>query len=387
MSNTMTATRIGDDILIVDDTAPNLQVLSSMLRSQGYRVRSALSGALALRAARTKPPDLVLLDVMMPEMDGYEVCRQLKADPALQAVPVIFLSALNDTDDKVRGFHEGAADFITKPFHVDEVIARVRTHLRLHGLQQAVEATNRNLEQLVGQQVAEIAASQMATIFALAKLAESRDDVTGRHLEHVQQLTRLLVERLMEDGTLGDRGRGTEITDIVHASALHDVGKVAIPDRILLKPGRLTSGELETMSTHTTLGARTLATVRAQYPNHPFLEMAVHVARSHHERWDGSGYPDGLQGEDIPLCARVVAVADVYDATRSVRPYKSPKSHAEARRLIEGGAGSDFDPRVVAAFSELHHEFDRHWCEGEGALVPPVSGWVEPPAATIGDRR
>jgi len=365
----------GGDILIVDDTAPNLQVLSSMLRAQGHRVRSALSGALALRAARSRTPDVVLLDVMMPDMDGYEVCSRLKADPALRHVPVIFLSALQDAEDKVRAFRAGAGDYITKPFHLDEVVARVQTHLHLHRLQRAADATNSELQARVDEQVAEVVASQTATIFALAKLAESRDDATGRHLEHVQVLTQLLAERLRAPDAPPSAERLDEsgIADIVRASALHDIGKVAIPDRVLLKPGRLTTAERETMRTHAVLGARTLASVLERYPRHPFLEVAVDVARSHHERWDGSGYPDGLRGEDIPLCARIVAVADVYDAARSLRCYKSPMTHTDARRLIERGAGTDFDPRVVAAFSELHHEFDRHWCEGTGMLVAPTA--------------
>ena len=302
----------------------------------------------------------------MPEMDGYEVCRRLKADPALRDVPVIFLSALDDTHEKVRAFREGAGDYITKPFHLDEVMLRVHTHLRLHGLQRAAEATNRDLERRVREQVDEIAASQMATIFALAKLAESRDDATGRHLEHVQQLTRLLALRLRADADVTDIGDVGDVSDLVHAAALHDIGKVGIPDRILLKPGRLTADEFETMQTHTTIGARTLGSVVAQYPRHPFLELAVCIARSHHERWDGTGYPDGLRGEEIPLCARIVAVADVYDATRSLRCYKAPMSHVEACTYIEHRSGTAFDPRVVDAFRELHDEFDRLWSDRDG---------------------
>jgi putative two-component system response regulator len=347
------------DILIVDDNTANLQVLSGMLKEEGYRTREARSGAAALRAAQSQPPDLILLDVMMPEMDGYEVCRRLKADEGLCGVPVIFLSALADTQDKVKAFAAQAADYVTKPFQFDEVRARVETHLRLYRLQLSTEASNRQLSALVEAQVKEIADSQMATIFALAKLAESRDDETGKHLEHVQALCGLLAVQM--------RGRqhpvidDTFIDNVVHASPLHDIGKVAIPDHILLKPGPLTAEEFEVMKTHTTLGARTLEAVRQEYSHNAFIDMGVQIARSHHERWDGGGYPDRLVGADIPLSARIMAVVDVYDAARSKRCYKGALSHKDVCRIVLGEAGKQFDPDAVAAFRELQHAFNDVW--------------------------
>jgi putative two-component system response regulator len=348
------------DILIVDDNTANLQVLSDMLKEQGYRPRQARSGAAALMAAANEPPDLILLDIMMPEMDGYEVCRRLKSDSALKDIPVIFLSALIETEDKIRAFSAGAADYVSKPFQFDEIRARVETHLAIRHLQLQTERHNRELEALVEEQVKEIADSQMATIFALAKLAESRDDETGRHLEHVQELCRLLALRMREQGG-HDILDDTFIANVVHAAPLHDIGKVAIPDRILLKPGALTAEEFEIMKTHTTLGAQTLEAVRREYSHNAFIDMGVQIARSHHERWDGSGYPDGLAGEEIPLCARIMAVVDVYDAARSRRVYKPAKSHDEVCGIILAGTGTQFCPHAVTAFTDLQREFEGVW--------------------------
>lgn len=349
------------DILIVDDNAANLQVLSHMLKERGYATRQALSGAAALRAVESQPPDLILLDIMMPQMDGYEVCRQLKADEALRRIPVIFLSALVETEDKVKAFTVGGADYVSKPFQFEEVRARVETHLGLRRLQLQVERHNRELEQLVAQQVKEIAESQMATIFALAKLAESRDDETGRHLEHVQELCRMLAVRMREQ--LGPRSELSDefISNLEHAAPLHDIGKVAIPDSILLKPLPLTAEEFEVMMAHTLLGAHTLEAVRDEYPHNAFIALGVEIARSHHERWDGTGYPDGLTGAKIPLAARIMTVVDVYDAARSRRCYKEARPHDEVCGVILHESGRKFDPDVVAAFETLQDDFAEVW--------------------------
>ncbi len=344
------------DILIVDDVAANVRVLADMVKSEGYRARTALSGELALVAAESQAPDLVLLDVMMPGIDGYEVCRRMKANPALTHVPIIFLSARDSADDKVEAFAAGGVDYITKPFQIDEVHARLNTHLRLRRLQVEVEEYSRELETLVNEQVREIADSQMATIFALAKLAESRDDETGTHLERVREFCRMLTEGMAERRP--DLGiDAASVHNIVLASTLHDIGKVAIRDDVLLKPGALTSEEFEVMKTHTVLGSQTLAAVHDQYPNNGFLAVGIDISRSHHEHWDGRGYPDGLAGEDIPLCARIMAVADVYDAMRSKRVYKDALTHEQAVEEIVGHAGTHFDPDAAAVFESLAEEF------------------------------
>jgi len=363
---------ISTNILIVDDTHANLRLLVEMIKERGYVARPARSGKLALQAAVSNPPDLILLDITMPDMNGYEVCEHLKSNPLLRDIPVIFLSALNETIDKVRAFQVGGVDFITKPFQIEEVEVRLQTHLKLRAQQKdlrrlldeqviAHEALRRyqiHLEEMVKDQVQEIAASQMATIFALAKLAESRDDETGQHLERVQNLCLLLATKLAEQSAYQHLITPSAIDAIYHASALHDIGKVGISDLILLKPERLTASEFEVMKTHAPLGASTLEAVFQKYLGNTFLSTGIDIARSHHERWDGTGYPDGLRGEQIPLSARIMAIADVYDALRSKRCYKDAFTHEESVEIIGRGAGSQFDPIIVNVFLNNHHEFE-----------------------------
>ncbi len=349
-----------ENILIVDDTPANLELLAGMLKQKGYKVRPALNGKLALQAAQNDPPDLILLDINMPDMDGYEVCRRLKADSRSIEVPVIFISALNETLDKIEAFSVGGVDYITKPFHFEEVNARVETHLKLHRLQEDLREYNRDLEDIVMSQVSEISEAQIAMIFALAKLSESRDDDTGGHLERVQMFCRLLATRLSKNPTYSSIITERFIETIFQTSPLHDVGKVSIRDSILLKSEKLTNEECEIMKRHTIIGAETLEAVRRHYPRNMFIAMGIEVARSHHERWDGSGYPDGLAGASIPLSARIMAVADVYDALRSRRSYKSPLPHGESCGIIIEGKGTQFDPDVVEAFIQISHMMDEY---------------------------
>lgn len=335
-------------ILIVDDNPENLRLLSAMLKARGFRVRPVATGAAALRAAAVDAPDLVLLDVTMPGMDGFSVCRELKKMASLKDVPVLFISALTDSDSKLKAFHAGGVDYVTKPFQIDEVHARVHTHLRLAELQHEHERNARELQQRVDAQVKEISDSQIAAIVALAKLAESRDDDTGHHIERVQDYCGALAGALR--GAVVD---GRYVEEITYASALHDIGKVGIPDRVLLKPGKLTPEEFEEMKTHTLIGARALERARELYPRNSFINMGSTIARWHHERWDGKGYPDGLAKENIPLAARIMAVVDVYDALRSKRPYKEPFSHQRSCDIILSGRETQFDPAVVDAFMTI----------------------------------
>jgi putative two-component system response regulator len=326
-----------------------------MLKEQGYRPRQARSGAAALMAAANKPPDLILLDIMMPEMDGYEVCRRLKSDPALKDVPVIFLSALIETEDKIRAFSAGAADYVSKPFQFDEIRARVETHLGIRHLQLQTERHNKELEALVAEQVKEIADSQMATIFALAKLAESRDDETGRHLEHVQELCRLLALRMRGQG-LHDVLDDTFIANVVHAAPLHDIGKVAIPDRILLKPGALTAEEFEIMKTHTILGAQTLEAVRREYSHNAFI-AGVQIARCITS--GGTAVTRRIGGGEIP---HVRGLWRWWTSTLQIAAlYKQAKSHEEVCGIILAGGGTQFCPDAVAAFTDLQRDFEGVW--------------------------
>lgn len=347
----------GATLYVVDDTPDNLLMLRAMLEDRQYRVCAFPRGGMALAAAKIDPPDLVLLDIDMPDMDGYEVCRRFKADSSLQKIPVLFVSALTQTLDKVTALALGGVDYITKPFHFAEVEARVNTHLALYRYQH-------HLQDLVEAQVRETAESQMSAIFALAKLVESRDTDTSQHLERVQMFCRLLAVR-MREWAPGDLGIDTAFVDnLYHASPLHDIGKVGIPDAVLLKPGRYTQEEIRIMQEHTVIGSRTLEAAQARYPRNAFINMGVVIARSHHERWDGKGYPDGLSGEEIPLPARILAVADVYDALRSRRCYKKALTHEESRAIIAGERGKQFDPLVVEAFLSLEEELNRVRREG-----------------------
>jgi len=343
----------GSSVLIADDSPESLRLLAAILKRGGLRPRPVPSGRLAIEAAAADPPDLVLLDVGMPAMSGLEVCRWFKQDERLRAIPVIFVSGHQGTDDKVEAFRAGAVDYVSKPFQDQEVLARVKTHLRLGQLQAELVSQTLRLEQRLAAEVRAVAASHMATIFALAKLAETRDDDTGQHIERVQAYTRLLAEQMRDMKLHLARLTSAYVENLFQTASLHDIGKVAIPDAILLKPGKLTAEEFAEMKKHCVLGADTLAAVLGRHPDNQFLRMGVVVARSHHEWWDGSGYPDGLAGETIPLAARIVAVADFYDAMTSKRCYRPAFGDEETSRLVLEGRGSHFDPDVVKAFDAL----------------------------------
>jgi len=346
-------------ILIVDDSPEAIEVLSSVL-PDNCKCQVALSGekAIELLEKSEELPDLILLDVMMPGMNGYEVCEHLKKDKRLKEIPVIYLSALSDTKDKVKAFIHGGVDYIEKPFQLEEVRARIATHLTLRFLQKALEVHNHNLQQMVEEKVKEISESQMATIFALAKLAESRDEDTGDHLKRVQIFCALLAKKLGEHPQYMGKMDPEFINSLELASPLHDIGKVGIRDAILLKPGKLLPEEFEEMKEHTTIGANTLKEVYQNYPNNHFIRTGIEIAQSHHEKWDGSGYPEALSEDDIPLSARIMALVDVYDALRSKRCYKEAFTHETSCGIILQGRGTQFDPAVVDAFIALEHEFN-----------------------------
>ncbi|MBF0137770.1 MAG: two-component system response regulator [Magnetococcus sp. DMHC-1] len=339
-------------ILLVDDEPINLKVLSSILRDD-YSISVAKSGPLALaRIAAGPQPDLILLDVMMPDMDGLEVCRHLKQDARLAHIPIIFVTALGQPHNEAQGFEAGAIDYITKPISPPVVLARVRTHIALIQTQRALREHNLELEHLVAQRTREVVHTQDVTIRALASLAETRDNETGNHIRRTQGYIRVLAERLRSHpdyaAVLDDR-----TIDLLFKSApLHDIGKVGIPDAILLKPGKLTDAEFEIMKKHPDLGRNAILAAEEGASDHDnsFLRLAREIAYSHHEKWDGSGYPLGLSGRDIPLSARLMALADVYDALISRRVYKPPFSHQKAVEIIMNGKGSHFDPDILDAF-------------------------------------
>jgi putative two-component system response regulator len=351
-----------DKILVVDDNPANLTVLQATLEGQGFRMLAARDGTSALAVAAQASPDLVLLDIRMPEMDGYEVCRRLKSDPQTSEIPVIFLSALERTQDKVRGLELGAVDYITKPFQPEELIARVNTHLTLRCLQRRLRKANtdltelnRGLAQKVAEQSRELLRSRDGIIFAMAKMTEARDDHTGRHLERISRYVEILALELAKtDATITPEW----IRSVVKTAALHDIGKVGIPDGILLKKGGLSSRERLVMQNHPTIGGDTLLELREELGDgSPYLSRAIEIVLGHHEKWDGTGYPFGIKGGAIALSARLVAVADVYDALISKRIYKPGMSHGEAARFIRERAGTQFDPRVVEAFMASQDKF------------------------------
>jgi len=338
-------------LLIVDDAVENLTVLDALLRPL-YQIRVATSGEKALRIAVSEPrPDLILLDVMMPGMDGYQVFDYLRANPATRDIPVIFVTAMDSPEDELRALDAGAVDFITKPLIPAIVLARVRTQLELKQARDWLSNKNVLLEAEVARRMLENEITQEVSIRALAHLAETRDPETGNHILRTQGYVRELALRLRDhprfSAILNER-----YIDLLHRSApLHDIGKVGIPDLILLKPGPLTPEEWQVMKTHAKLGAEAIEQAERDTARPvEFLRLAKEIAHWHHERWDGSGYPDGLVGEAIPLSARLMALADVFDALISPRVYKPEMSLEQARDIIMQGRGQHFDPDVVDAF-------------------------------------
>ena len=345
-------------IMVVDDIPANLELLEELLTKKGYHVSSFIKGEMALLSAEQYPPDLILLDITMPQMDGFEVCRRIKSDLKLCDIPVIFISALDDTANKVKALNHGGVDYVTKPFQEEEVFARVETHLKLRRVQKELERYNHNLEELVQEKVQEISDSQMATLVSLSNLAEFRDETTGSHIERTREFCRMLATQLGVNSPYAASITPTFIQDIYCAAPLHDIGKVGIPDNILLKSSKLLPEEFEVMKNHVILGALTLQKVLEQYSKNSFVKMGILLTKHHHEKWNGKGYPEGLSGETIPLPARIMALADVYDALRSRRPYKDGFTHEEAVRIICEESEQSFDPVVVDAFLALSKDFD-----------------------------
>ncbi|OYP30382.1 two-component system response regulator [Rhodopirellula sp. MGV] len=321
-------------ILIVDDDPVTRSMLKHTLNAHGYLTAEASDGAdaLAKMAAETFP--IVISDWNMPNMNGLELCEQIRKHDSEGYIYTILLTSNNAMEDRVKGLRAGADDFIGKPFNKDELLERMAAGERVLNLE-----------------------TREALIFALAKLAESRDTDTGLHLERVQRYARFLTQELVGDPAFADEIDEEFIQLVYQTSPLHDIGKVGIPDSVLLHPGKLSKDQFKLMQSHTVIGADCLKGAIAKSPKAKFLHMAHDIARFHHEKFDGSGYPDGLVGEKIPLAARIVAIADVYDALRSRRIYKPAFSHERSCEIICGDAGSHFDPRLVAAFERVHEQF------------------------------
>jgi len=358
-------------VLIVDDSRAVRVFVRELLEQAGYAVIEANDGVAGLEVLATRKPDVVLLDIEMPHKTGLEVLDELDASSRLYSV--ILFTTLSSLDSIVNGLERGADDYIVKPFKEAEFLARMTAAIRIaHNKRLLFEArlkaeqTNAQLRQLQSilsdqklteQKIREISEAQNATIFAMAKLAEFRDEDTGGHLERVKEYCRLLAEDLNRHSPYFDLITAEFIDCIQHAAPLHDIGKVAIPDHILQKPEKLTPEEFDRMKTHTVIGADNLQLVYNNYPGNLFVGMGIEIALYHHEQWDGSGYPDGLVGKNIPLPARIMALADVYDALRSDRCYRKAMTHEQARTIILEGDGRHFDPEVVMAFLRVETIF------------------------------
>lgn len=346
--------RASKKILIVDDDAAIRRLLRGLLGND-YRMAEAASGEQAMEILPAFCPDLVLLDILMPGIDGYETCRRIKASRS--DIQIVMISAISSPEQQLRAFEVGADDYLVKPFDPQDLRARVRLHFQLReatavasSIRAEIESHNSNLRRLTAQHAQEIVAIQDAAVFTLAKVAESRDQETGGHLVRMRDYSQILAEELAQDGRYADQISGQFLQDLYRSSPLHDIGKVGIRDEILLKPGRLTPEEFETMQQHTVIGANILDQAVARLRGGGFLAMAALIARFHHERFDGAGYPAGLVAQEIPLPARIVAVADVYDALTSVRPYKPAYPTDEAESIIRRDSGRHFDPVIVEAF-------------------------------------
>jgi len=329
-------------LLVVDDNLTNLKYISTQLADSPYVLKLAKSGAQALQIASLYPPDLILLDIEMPEMDGFETLARLHKYPRLSRVPVIFLTSRQDQDTEVRALQSGAKDFITKPFVKSILQHRIDLHLRIAHYQYYLEDTVKELEDNL--------------VHSFAELIECRDVDTGGHVRRTKDYVSIIGEELLQRKLFTSELQSGELPLITRAAPLHDIGKIGISDVVLLKPGRLNAEERSIMRGHSLIGANILEGMFKRSPTQSYLRYAKQIAECHHERYDGKGYPHGLSGEEIPLCARIMAVADVYDALVADRVYRKAMSHEEACRIILEGRGTAFDPRMVRAFEDCLEE-------------------------------
>ncbi len=337
------------NVLIVDDAEENVDILVELLGND-YDVSATIDGESALDFIHSHQPDLILLDIMMPGMSGYDVCEKLKQDTKTKEIPVIFLTALADEQNEEKGLLLGAVDYITKPFSSLLVKARVRNQLEL-------KLHRDHLEQLVRARTRELELTQQVTIESLGTLAEYRDPETGGHIKRTQNYVKLLAEHLKNHPKYKAYLNDTTIELLYKSAPLHDIGKVGVTDNILLKPGKLTSEEFIEIKKHPEYGRNAIAVSEKRLGKKSFLQFARIVAETHHEKWDGTGYPHGLKAEEIPIPGRLMAIADVYDALISKRVYKPPFSHDKAVEIITRGKGIQFDPDMVDTFLELEDQF------------------------------
>jgi putative two-component system response regulator len=352
-------------VLVVDDDPAIVRLLSVALRAD-YLVEAVGTGEESLARLPSFKPGVVLLDLILPGIDGFETCRRMKATPAGQSAQIVIVSGRSTREDQLRAYEMKADDYITKPLEIHTLCSRVRLHFQLHdnlqrtaAIRAEIESQNSELRHIAEKRAAEIIHTQDLAVFTLAKVAESRDEETGGHVLRMREYSQILAEELRRHGPYADQIDQQFIDDLYRSSPLHDIGKVGIRDEILLKAGKLTPDEFAVMQQHTIIGANILDQAVLGVRGGGFLTMAAMIARFHHERFDGTGYPAGLRGRSIPLPARIVALADVYDALTSVRPYKPAFASRKSREMIEIESGRHFDPAIVDAFRECFDDFCR----------------------------
>ncbi len=341
------------EIMVVDDLESNQRLLAKMIESMGYIAVPALSGAEAIEQIGRKLPQLFLLDITMPDMSGFELCEILKNNPFTKEIPVIFISASDRSEDKVTGFYLGGVDFITKPFVLEEVTARIRMHLKMYEMQQSLELYNRHLNKLVNEQIKQIEEQKKNVLYALAKITESSSNISENHLENIRKNCKTLAQAMQFSPIFEKKISNSFLENIEIVSPLHDIGKIAIPTDVLNKPGKLTAEEMKMVKGHTITGAKILTEIYAGTEKNEFIQMAIDVARYHHEKWDGTGYPDGLCKEQIPLSARIVAVLECYDTLTGKRCYKPEISPEKSMAIMEEEVGKSFDPDIFDVFRRV----------------------------------
>ena len=343
-------------IMLVDDDETYLTIGKEILEDR-YTVYPILSGEKFFEIAKKVTPDLVLLDIEMPVMDGYEVAKRLKKDPETAEIPVIFLTARSDPGNELEGLSLGAVDYITKPFSPPILVQRIENHLLISSQKKDLIRYNRSLREMVDEQTLEIKRLQNAVLNMVSEVVEFRDDISGGHIQRITRYLRVMINALQARALYHDEIAGWDVELLISAAQMHDVGKICISETILNKPGKLSLEEYDEIKKHPAFGIMIIDKIRQMIGEHTFLSYASVIADSHHERWDGGGYPEGLRGTDIPLAGRLMSIADVYDALISIRPYKQPMSPAEAAEEIVSFSGSAFDPALINVFKTLIDEF------------------------------
>jgi putative two-component system response regulator len=343
-------------VILVDDNPANLRIGKNVL-AEKYAVATAPSAEKMFSLLENNNPAMILLDVDMPEMNGYEAIKILKTKPEIKNIPVIFLTARTESNDELEGLSLGAIDYITKPFQPPLLLKRIEVHLLVEAQRKELQYFNKNLQKKKEKKTQSVIELQNALLKTMAELVECRDDITGGHIERTQRGIKILLEEIEKSGIYSEETKGWDVNLLLQSSQLHDVGKISIDDNILKKPGKLNEQEFEEMKKHASFGEQIIEKIEALAKASEFLNYAKIFAASHHEKWDGSGYPRGLKGNKIPLLGRIMAIADVYDALTSVRPYKQAFSHEEAVRIITEGSGTQFDPSLVEVFIRSADQF------------------------------